>query len=207
MRSCERENKWLDETPYLVDTNVIPRGGARRRKSMEPKALVNLNEKLIPWSGTSRQSCVGGDLPEQIYQNFETPMTSKSYRRDSVQWIHSSSTCDTKVHGVESILSPLPSTPRPEDIATYEDGISDETLMDSEPSFLHKQQLVQKTAPPIKRHLDFKMDECENELSAENTKNNSDKIKEQNLMIRLMAARRKSLQWAPKVGSPLAKVL
>ena len=45
--SCERENKWLDETPYAVDTATVPRGGHRRRKSMEPKALANLNGTLV----------------------------------------------------------------------------------------------------------------------------------------------------------------
>ena len=44
--SCERENKWLDETPYLVDHGILPRGGSRRRKSMEPKALMNANGSI-----------------------------------------------------------------------------------------------------------------------------------------------------------------
>jgi hypothetical protein len=40
---CERENKWLDESHYAVNLSIVPRGGARRRKSMEPRALTNVN--------------------------------------------------------------------------------------------------------------------------------------------------------------------
>ena len=44
--SCERENKWLDEAPYVIDSSIVPRGGAKRRKSMEPRALSNINGTL-----------------------------------------------------------------------------------------------------------------------------------------------------------------
>ncbi|KAK3951791.1 hypothetical protein QBC32DRAFT_362353 [Pseudoneurospora amorphoporcata] len=53
---CERENKWLDEADYLIDLAFIPRGGARRRKSMEPKALANLNGTLVSSSSGSGSS-------------------------------------------------------------------------------------------------------------------------------------------------------
>ncbi|KEF63213.1 uncharacterized protein A1O9_01190 [Exophiala aquamarina CBS 119918] len=43
---CEREGKWLDETGYEVDSAIIPRGGSRRRKSMEPRMLINANGLL-----------------------------------------------------------------------------------------------------------------------------------------------------------------
>ncbi|KAL4947619.1 hypothetical protein BDW69DRAFT_110370 [Aspergillus filifer] len=44
---CEREGKWVDEVPYAVDSSIIPRGGAKRRKSMEPRALSNVNGTLV----------------------------------------------------------------------------------------------------------------------------------------------------------------
>lgn len=43
---CEREGKWLEETSYEVDSTIIPRGGSRRRKSMEPRMLINANGLL-----------------------------------------------------------------------------------------------------------------------------------------------------------------
>ena len=38
---CMRESKWLDESAYAADQSILPRGGSRRRKSMEPRMLVN----------------------------------------------------------------------------------------------------------------------------------------------------------------------
>ncbi|KAL9111462.1 MAG: hypothetical protein Q9227_004140 [Pyrenula ochraceoflavens] len=49
---CEAKGEWLDEAPYLVDTSVFPRGGSRRRKSMEPRALVNQNGRLFEDAGS-----------------------------------------------------------------------------------------------------------------------------------------------------------
>lgn len=43
---CEREGKWLDEASYEVDSTILPRGGSRRRKSMEPRMLINANGLL-----------------------------------------------------------------------------------------------------------------------------------------------------------------
>ncbi|KAL4796770.1 hypothetical protein BDV19DRAFT_360383, partial [Aspergillus venezuelensis] len=44
---CEREGKWVDEVQYAVDSSIIPRGGAKRRKSMEPRSLSNVNGTLV----------------------------------------------------------------------------------------------------------------------------------------------------------------
>ncbi|KAJ5748781.1 uncharacterized protein N7511_010477 [Penicillium nucicola] len=56
---CERENQWLDETPYAVDSSIVPRGGAKRRKSMEPRALSNVNGTLVRISESSAPSASG----------------------------------------------------------------------------------------------------------------------------------------------------
>ncbi|KAI5844519.1 hypothetical protein DFP73DRAFT_526899 [Morchella snyderi] len=37
--ACEVEQSWVEESIYPVDLDHVPRGGHRRRKSMEPKAL------------------------------------------------------------------------------------------------------------------------------------------------------------------------
>jgi hypothetical protein len=96
------------------------------------------------------------------------------------------------------MLSPVPATPAPEAISSYgEDGLyGEETPGGQTPYFLHKEQLVQKTAPPVKRYFDS--------TDGGNT-GILDVKKDESVMMRLMAARRKSLQWAPKVGSPLAR--
>ncbi|KAF7714437.1 Uncharacterized protein PECH_002193 [Penicillium ucsense] len=56
---CERENKWLDEAPYMVDSSIVPRGGAKRRKSMEPRALSNVKGTLVRIAEPSTPSASG----------------------------------------------------------------------------------------------------------------------------------------------------
>lgn len=63
------------------------------------------------------------------------------------------------------------------------------------PYFL-KGQLVQQTAP-VNKFVDGG--------EAGNGWGGLGEKKDESVMMRLMAARRKSLQWAPKVGSPLAR--
>jgi hypothetical protein len=165
-----------------VDTCVAPRGGQRRRKSMEPRVLENHNGTLV---------------------SPETPLTSKSRRRDSVQWVRSPSSPSTsedknQLDDQTLLLSPVPATPAPEAIASYgEDGLyGEETPGAKTPYFFHKDQLIQKTAPQGKRYFD----------GAEGGNGGFlNEKKDESVMMRLMAARRKSLQWAPKIGSPLAK--
>ena len=195
MISCERENKWLSETPYLIDTAMVPRGGHRRRKSMEPKALANMNGTLLPFVTPVKNSRKTMSPTKASFTIAETPFTSKSHRRDSVQWVlspaNSSDTCE------DQILTPVPATPAPEVISAYaEEGIyGDETPGSHTPYYNQKEHLVQKTAPPGKRYFDGE---------GGNGGFLSEK-KDESVMMRLMAARRKSLQFAPKIGSPLAR--
>ncbi|KIV78290.1 hypothetical protein PV11_10019 [Exophiala sideris] len=53
---CYREQKWVDETSYAVDASILPRGGSRRRKSMEPRTLVNENGLLSATKRRGRMS-------------------------------------------------------------------------------------------------------------------------------------------------------
>jgi hypothetical protein len=183
---------------------LIPRGGQRRRKSMEPRALTNYNGTLIPSASTTPAHNATFQSPTKDFFGLaDTPMTSKAHRRDSVQWVRSPSSVSTNEDGNQVdeqtiLLSPVPATPAPEIISSYgEDGLyGEETPGGKTPYFFHKEQLVQKTAPQGKRYFD--------EAEGSNAGFLSEK-KDESVMMRLMAARRKSLQWAPKVGSPLAK--
>jgi hypothetical protein len=164
---------------------------------MEPRALANLNGTLVPSSTTpSRMS------PTKEFLNLpDTPFSSKRGRRESVEWVRSPAS-PTSDHNADEtlILSPVPATPAPETISAYgEEGLyGDDTPGGQTPYFLHKEQLVQKTAPAGRRYVDSEQDE---RMGAGFL---SEK-KDESVMMRLMAARRKSLQWAPKVGSPLAR--
>lgn len=92
------------------------------------------------------------------------------------------------------LLSPIPATPS----AYTEKGLyGDDTPTGQTPYFLHKEQLLQQTAPLA----NGRFFEDEGRMGGGFL---SEK-KDESVMMRLMAARRKSLQFAPKVGSPLAR--
>lgn len=181
---------------------MVPRGGNRRRKSMEPRALANMNGTLVPSMTPSRTPSGSLISPTKEFLNIQdTPATSKKGRRESVQWMRSPASSDIgKDEDEMSFLSPVPKTPAPETISAYaEEGIyGDETPGAQTPYFLHKEQLVQQTAP-AQRFVDTEQKGPASGLEFLNQK------KDESVMMRLMAARRKSLQWAPKVGSPLAR--
>ncbi|KAG5774481.1 hypothetical protein H9Q72_000168 [Fusarium xylarioides] len=186
---CERENDWVEESPYKIDTSNVPRGGARRRKSMEPKALANMNGTLVssPTKGSSRTAP-------------STPIN----RRESTQWMYTPSDQGDEDEEMEdfeyseAILTPVPKTPAPEAIARYaanlvpdtpsDDGDDDD--MGDSPT---KDALLMRTCPPKANPF--------RELGA----GIISETKDDNVLMRLMAARRKSLQFAPKIGSPLAR--
>jgi hypothetical protein len=68
------------------------------------------------------------------------------------------------------------------------------------PYFLHTEQLEQKTTPPGKRYFEVESGDGSGSGGWLEEK------KDENVTIRLMAVRRKTLQFAPKVESPLAKL-
>ncbi|KAF6838572.1 hypothetical protein CPLU01_02373 [Colletotrichum plurivorum] len=177
---CERENEWLDEAPYFIDTSLVPRGGARRRKSMEPKALANQNGMLVP-------SPVKGSRDVKTAPN--TPMN----RRDSTVWIHSPSEDADDDDDWEGLISPVPVTPAPDALARYAENLSPETPGGTEYDSSPTKALLMQTCPPKPNAY------------AEMGDGILRREKDETVMQRLMAARRKSLQFAPKIGSPLAR--
>ncbi|KAI5927264.1 hypothetical protein F4810DRAFT_649993 [Camillea tinctor] len=190
---CERENEWVDEGPYLVDTSLVPRGGRNRRKSMEPKALANVNGTLVTPMKPNAASM----------RDCQTVPNNHMGRRDSTAWVRSPSDRDDEEDAPadqdwanDTILTPVPKTPAPETVARFAldvtpGGIDEDDDMEDSPE---KQQLLMRTCPPKK--ATFATDLGPGLLRQD---------KDQSVMMRLMAARRKSLQFAPKVASPLSK--
>ncbi|KAL2017664.1 hypothetical protein VTK56DRAFT_1878 [Thermocarpiscus australiensis] len=208
---CERENQWLDEAPYYIDTSLVPRGGARRRKSMEPRAIANLNGMLVPTPVRNSRGC------------HTAPSTPANNRRASALWVRTpeeprldddadDDDDDDDDGKWAAALSPVPKTPAPEAIARFAANISPGSTstssvggLDTEDDPLsrdddddeygrRRQEMLLRTCPPPKRTAFVELGE--RILSKE---------KDERVLMRLMAARRKSLQFAPKVGSPLAK--
>ncbi|KAJ3949237.1 uncharacterized protein N0V96_000352 [Colletotrichum fioriniae] len=175
---CERENEWLEEAPYYIDTSMVPRGGARRRKSMEPTALANQNGMLVP-------------TPVKAGRDAKTAPNTPMNRRDSTVWMHTpSDEAEDDDDDWQGLISPVPITPAPEALARYAaETPSGMTEYDSSPT----KTLHMQTCPP-KQNTFVQMGE-----------GILNRDKDESVMQRLMAARRKSLQFAPKIGSPLAK--
>lgn len=191
---CERENDWLDEAPYYFDTSLVPRGGARRRKSMEPKALANMNGTLV--NNTSKGQSTGSASDGQGWQS--APKTPRD-RRQSAMWMHTPSDHspeDDDIEWSQFILTPVPKTPAPEAVSRYAAELPEtpggSNVDDTEDSPT-KQAVMTRTCPP----------KASSRLVLSNGPLSRDA--EDHVMMRLMSARRKSLQFAPKIGSPLAK--
>ncbi|POS76320.1 hypothetical protein DHEL01_v205294 [Diaporthe helianthi] len=207
---CERENEWLEEAPYYIDTSLVPRGGQRRRKSMEPKALANHNGTLVTDSAMRKASA---------RESQGAPATpAPANRRDSALWMHSPDFEDDEGDEGEdghfqkfyddhedwfdnAPLTPVPKTPAPEAIHRFATqatpGGADMSLSEAdeeEDEELSQEQLIQRTCPPKAQHM-------YEHLGA----GILGRSKDENVVRRLMDARRKSLAFAPKVSSPLAK--
>ncbi|XXH05963.1 hypothetical protein Hte_012406 [Hypoxylon texense] len=193
---CERENEWLDEAPYYIDTSLVPRGGRNRRKSMEPKALANFNGTLV----TPMKTIPGPGRECQTVPNNHIS------RRDSTLWMRTPSDHDEDEdapgeHDWEreiGMLTPVPKTPAPEAVARFAMDVTPDTpsTVDYNDLVSDKEQLLMRTCPPKQQHTGGYADLGEGLLKGE---------KDQSILMRLMAARRKSLQFAPKVASPLSK--
>ncbi|KAL8920874.1 MAG: hypothetical protein Q9208_006046 [Pyrenodesmia sp. 3 TL-2023] len=174
---CEREDKWLDEGTYAVDTSIVPRGGSRRRKSMEPRALANLNGSLVP-AETPIKAPPANISPTKEFLTFDTPTA----RRETFEFQ----------------VEEAPTTPVAE-IPFIGEGADefDSPLSPTTPYYLSKgAKLVQQTCPPKQTQelffpLTGKIEDQPNEVVRQ----------------RLLAARRKSLQWASKVQSPLGRTV
>ncbi|EPE06179.1 signal transducer [Ophiostoma piceae UAMH 11346] len=214
---CERENEWLEEAPYQIDTVPMPRGGGSRRKTMEPQSLANLNGLVVktPPKQTLTNAMVSA-------RECRTAPTTPMNRRDSALWVRTPE--DERSNGdgdndedadgygePDWTLTPVPKTPAPEVIARYAANVSPSTPYGSDAGsyygaddddttvssvgYDNQTPLITRTCPPKQRAVSY------NELGA----GILSREKDQGVLMRLMAARRKSLQFAPKIASPLSK--
>ncbi|KAM3532564.1 hypothetical protein NHJ13051_000027 [Beauveria bassiana] len=180
---CEKENEWLDENPYLIDTAFVPRGGARRRKSMEPKALANKNGTLV--STPAKQTSSYNRRQSGIWIQTPPDQTAGEEQGDDIEWS-------------EFILTPVPKTPAPETISRYATEGPETPSQGEEDSHmsLSREEMLMRTCPPKSSGNGIYDQLGEGVLSPH---------KDDRVLMRLMAARRKSMQFAPKIASPLSK--
>lgn len=161
---------------------------------MEPKALANQNGTLVT---PMKQTAAPRDC--------QTVPNNHVSRRDSTAWMRTPSDRDEDEEmdavgeddwDAIGMLTPVPKTPAPETIARYAMDVTPETPAAqsyAEDDSPEKQDMLMRTAPP------------KPSLYGELGKGLLGREKDQGVMMRLMAARRKSLQFAPKIASPLSK--
>lgn len=163
---------------------MIPRGGSRRRKSMEPRALANMNGNLIPASiETPAKAFPESELsPTKEFLTFDTPAS----RRDT--FIIERQTPQEQ----EQMLAPV----TPIAASTQDDMLEDGSAWGSPttPYYLSKgAELVQRTCPP--KQIGFPVNGEINDQPDETVRR------------RLLEARRKSMQWASRIRSPLGRTV
>ncbi|KAI9834396.1 MAG: hypothetical protein M1819_003007 [Sarea resinae] len=195
--------EWVDESSYGIDTSITPRGGHRRRKSMEPRALSNVNGNVVPSDSSAARRASGEMSPTKEFLDLgSSPIRGANddalaiAEHDSQTQIEDaeaagerrrySSNCSPHQSGGPSPTAPtfLSTPPR----LQYQGPPITPT-----PFFPNK--IVQQTCPPKQENRPlFGADVG---LQEEATR--------MGMTQRLLAARRKSLAWAPKVASPLSK--
>lgn len=188
---------------------------------MEPRAMSNMNGTLIPApvKGSTSSNSTPTNSSTTRTGNQPAPTTPasnrSSSRRASSLWVRTPEEPRISVDDIDSeddrehkeddddtwgvVLTPVPKTPAPEAIARYVANISPGSDMssvagdDDEDEERKRQEMLTRTCPP-KRATFIELGERV-----------LNKEKDERVLMRLMAARRKSLQFAPKIGSPLAK--
>lgn len=211
--SCERANKWVDEAHYYVDSTIIPRGGAKRRKSMQPRALANVNGSLqssTSSSSSSLSSSIGHGSSTSSRRsghpaNLEDTM--EDFRRMSPN------------NSINEHSSPkTPTSVRTPNYKNNTNADDDDDNEDSEynfnfnfdfsamspatPGFL---RLTQQTCPPKQSNqglFSSMLSDSSRGLSLDDSDGSSSGA---NLRAKLEAARRKSLAFKPRFGSPLSR--
>ncbi|KAL2814267.1 hypothetical protein BJX63DRAFT_392591 [Aspergillus granulosus] len=182
---CESANKWLDETPYAVDSSIIPRGGAKRRKSMEPRALANVNGTLVKNNAPSTTSTNRRQSEAARNASRSTTPAPRSNDRSTPE-------TTTRKNEPDYKFWQTPRTPSAAALGFNMDSIG---MSPATPFYLsQRSKLVQQTCPPKQtRQGLFSKSGPEDEEAS------------QRLKARLEAARRKSLAFKPTVGSPLVE--
>lgn len=176
---CERENQWLDEAQYTVDSSIIPRGGGKRRKSMEPRALSNVNGTLVKTATPTMGRRPSGYSPAA--RDSERPQTPTSTRKYEP--------------------AQTPGTPG------YRFNMDDYTGMSpATPFYLSRAKIIQQTCPPKQtRQGLFPVSSSSKSKARAEDRGLDDAESSKALRLKLEAARRKSLAYKPRRESPLVQ--
>ncbi|KAL6716396.1 hypothetical protein ACLMJK_005962 [Lecanora helva] len=183
---CEREDKWLDEADYAIDTSLFPRGGGRRRKSMEPRALANLNGSLVTASDSETSPKSPDMSPTKEFLTFDTPAS----RRDTF----------VIEPAQAQVVSDVAAPSTPGGISANDETLEERSAYGSPttPYYLSKgAKLMQQTCPPKQMAP----------MGLFPVSGNIEDQPDETVRRRLIEARRKSLQWSSRIRSPLGRTV
>ena len=176
-----------------MDTTLVPRGGHRRRKSMEPRALANLGGNLVP--ATSETPAKIPNLsPTKEFLTFNTPASRRdTFVLDPQQVTHAQAEQLSILEAAEAPATPI--VTRADDDDVIEDGSAWNSP--ATPYYLSRgAELVQRTCPPKQKGG-----------ALFPVTGDVDDEPDESVRQRLLAARRKSLQWISKTRSPLGRTV
>lgn len=171
----------------MVDSSIIPRGGAKRRKSMEPRALSNVNGTLV--------------------HTAEPATPSASGRRCGADW--------GAMESFRKITPPVQVPATPEQSSSSADrfqfpqtpgynfaNLDAIGMSPATPYFLsNRAQLVQQSCPPKQSQQGlFPVSTSMASLFGDDDEDERSKQR-----ARMEAARRKTNFFKPSVGSPLKR--
>lgn len=165
---------------------IVPRGGGRRRKSMEPRALANLAGNLVPASSEIAQTPAKNAIsPTEEFLTFNTPAS----RREN---FIIEPRVDITDENAQS-RSEAPSTPIIGFSQAGDEASEDGDELATPYHFGKNTRLVQQTCPPKQSgEMMFAI----NGNGAEN-----------HVRRKLLEARRKSMAFASKTKSPLGRTV
>ncbi|KAF8243004.1 hypothetical protein K440DRAFT_638015 [Wilcoxina mikolae CBS 423.85] len=75
---CAQQDEWLDESAYVIDLNDVPRGGHKRRKSMEPQKMDELISQLTSAPkdrSRTTPKTIAPKTPQRMYPSQLVPRT------------------------------------------------------------------------------------------------------------------------------------
>ncbi|KAL4744014.1 hypothetical protein BDV11DRAFT_210723, partial [Aspergillus similis] len=183
--NCESRNEWVDEAPYAVDSSIIPRGGAKRRKSMEPRALSNVNGTLIKTSVVGSSSSRRPSMAAGSTSRSATPLSRNDHSTPDDNRGYESGHADADYKFWQ--------TPRTPSAAALGYNLDSIGMSPATPFYLsQRSKLVQQTCPPKQTRQGL-------------FSNASEDAPSRQLKSRLEAARRKSHALKPSARSPFVE--
>ncbi len=195
---------------------MLPRGGSRRRKSMEPRALINMNGSLSAAKG--RRSFSAEMTKEMRDELVATPgkgeptpkrrAEDEDMGEDSIisSSLDSGFSTPTGVHnatafGASKTSNPAIGLTTPTGHVNYDPS---NEMSPTTPYYLSQGvKLVQQTCPP--KQTQKGLFETSGTGGGFPVTGRIEDQPDESMRVRLEAARRKTMNWRPRVASPLGR--